>query len=429
MLEILTLEDLSVTGSGNELPAAVELDPPVDQVEASAYYEALEGMHVQVGNPAVAVGPTTKYGETALVRSDRGIDRVMRGDPTGMLIFVDDGSGTTHYDMTTLPFTLQTGDTVTGVTGPLAFTYENYKIEPIATPVITATERPLPELKPAGPHQFSIATFNVENLFDADTPHPSDPPIPSTRQYSLDLAKTADAILAMGAPAIVGLQEVENIDTLTDLAGQTNIAQFGYEPYLIEGSDSRGIDVAYLVRGDQATVEGVASYAAPEGLTSRPPLVISTTLHLEDGDTTVYVLNNHFTSMAGGEKPTEPRRKAQAAWNATLVNRILADDPEVYVVVLGDLNSFYDSPPLDLLRDDGLRHVYEFVEPYRPYTYIFQGESETLDHILVTPSLYERLESVEGLHIDADYPLPAPDDTSARRVSDHDPLVVIFSLK
>jgi predicted extracellular nuclease len=82
-----------------------------------------------------------------------------------------------------------------------------------------------------------------------------------------------------------------------------------------------------------------------------------------------------------------------------------------------------------VLRDEGLRHVYEFVEPYRPYSYIFQGESETLDHILVTPSLYERLVSVEVLHIDADYTLPAPDDASARRVSDHDPLVVIFSLK
>ncbi len=30
-------------------------------------------------------------------------------------------------------------------------------------------------------------------------------------------------------------------------------------------------------------------------------------------------------------------------------------------------------------------HVYEFVEPERPYTYIYQGESETLDHILITP--------------------------------------------
>jgi predicted extracellular nuclease len=97
------------------------------------------------------------------------------------------------------------------------------------------------------------------------------------------------------------------------------------------------------------------------------------------------------------------------------------------VVVLGDLNSFYDSPPLDAVREAGLRHVYEFSEPERPYTYIFQGESETLDHILVTPSLYELLVRVEALHINADYPPPVPGDPSARRVSDHDPLVAVFS--
>jgi predicted extracellular nuclease len=69
------------------------------------------------------------------------------------------------------------------------------------------------------------------------------------------------------------------------------------------------------------------------------------------------------------------------------------------------------------------------VEPERPYTYIYLGESETLDHILVTPSLYQRLVQVTGLHIDADYPPPIPEDPSARRASDHDPLVVIFSFE
>jgi predicted extracellular nuclease len=158
-------------------------------------------------------------------------------------------------------------------------------------------------------------------------------------------------------------------------------------------------------------------------------LVITITIHLESGDQTVYVLNNHFASMSGGEIPTEPRRKAQAAWNVTLVQRTLEQDPQAHVIVMGDLNSFYDAPPLDVPREAGLRHVYEFVEPERPYTYIYQGEAETLDHILVTPSFYEGLARVTVLHIGADYPPPIPDDPSARAVSDHDALVVIFSLE
>jgi uncharacterized repeat protein (TIGR01451 family) len=429
LLEVIATKDIELHSRDNMLPAPVELTPPIDEQDAASYYEALEGMLVQVTEPAVAVGPTSSYGETPLVSTGWDIDRVMKGDPTGMLIYLDDGGPGTHYDLSTLAFPLQSGDLLTHATGPLAYTYENYKIEPIELPTIEPVDRPLPALEPVGPNQFSIATLNAENLFDNRDPHPSDPPQPSGSEYELDLLKMANTITAMGAPVIVGLQEVENIDILEALVKQDAIAEYHYLPYLVEGTDSRGIDVAYLVRSDQATVEGATAYPAPEGLTSRPPLLITTTVHLEDGDQTVYVLNNHFTSMSAGEKPTEPRRKAQAAWNVALVEGIQASDPDALVVVLGDLNSFYDSPPLDVLREAGLRHVYESVEPERPYTYIYQGESETLDHVLVTPSLYELLEEVVTLHINADYPPPIPGDPSAQRTSDHDPLVVVFSLK
>ena len=429
LLQILSLDDVTVLGSGNTLPAAAELDPPQDEAAAQVYLEALEGMLVQVSEPAVAVAPTSKYGETALVRATWEIERVMRGDPIGWLIFVDDGSAATHYDLGTLPFAIQSGDTVADVAGPLAYTFENYKIEPIEAPTITPSDRPLPALQAVGANEFSIATFNVENLFDTQDPNPSDPPRPSVAEYELKLTKTANAILAMGAPTIVGLQEVENIDILADLAEQDVLAEYAYEVALIEGTDSRGIDVGYLVRGDQATIEGAAAFPAPEGLTSRPPLLITTTLHLESGDVTLYVFNNHFTSMSGGEKATELRRTAQAEWNATLVKRILADEPEAFVAVLGDLNSFYDSPPMDALRQSGLRHAYELAAPYRPYTYIYQGESETLDHVWLTESLYARLARADVLHINADYSPAIPGDPSARRVSDHDPLIAVFSFE
>jgi hypothetical protein len=171
---------------------------------------------------------------------------------------------------------------------------------------------------------------------------------------------------------------------------------------------------------------GAAAYPAPEGLTSRPPLMITVTLKTEDAPT-LSLLNNHFTSMSGGEEATEPRRDAQARWNLTLVERILAREPEALVAVMGDLNSFYDAKPIGSLRQGGLRHVFEALDDDRIlYTYIYLGESETLDHILVTPALYEKLRRVEVLHVNADYPLPLPGDLSPRHVSDHDPLVAVF---
>ncbi|MEJ2210279.1 MAG: lamin tail domain-containing protein [Anaerolineae bacterium] len=430
LLYLMAAEDLEVAESGLGQPAPAELDPPADPDEAHDYYEALEGMLVGVSEPAIVVGPTNHYGETALVREEWGIEHLMRGDPDGMLIFVDDGSSATYTDASAMPFVAQVGDRLSGLVGPLTYAYETYMIEPISTPVVEHAARALPPtLVPAGPDEFAVATFNVENLFDSSEPNPSDPPMPSREAYALDLVKTAGVIAAAGAPDIVGLQEVENVGVLEDLAAQDSLAAYDYQPLLIEGGDSRGIDVGYLVRGDRATVEGVASRPGPDGLTSRHPLLITVTLHLESDDVRVYVLNNHFLSMSAGEAQTEPQREAQAAWNVTLVERILEEEPEAYVVVMGDLNSFYDSPPLDVLRAAGLRHVYEFVAPLRPYTYIYEGVAETLDHLLLTPSLYEHLARVEVLHVDADYPLPMPGDDAAGQVSDHDPLVAVFSFE
>ncbi len=291
-------------------------------------------------------------------------------------------------------------------------------------------ERPLPMLPEAEADQIIIATFNVENFFDTDFPHPDSPPRPSDDEYALKLNKVADAIVRMGAPTIIGLQEVENLGVLETLATTELLAPYSYEAVLLEGEDSRGIDVGYLVRGDRVTIEGYANYPEPSGLTSRPPLMITVTVSLASGSQRLYLLNNHFLSLSAGEEATEPTRTAQAAWNVTQLARILQQDPNAQFVVLGDLNSFYRTPPIDTLQAAGLRHVYEFVPvAERPYTYIFEGGTQTLDHILLSPELYARVTAVTTLPINADYPPPEPGDATARRVSDHDPLLVTLTYK
>ena len=72
--------------------------------------------------------------------------------------------------------------------------------------------------------------------------------------------------------------------------------------------------------------------------------------------------------------------------------------------------------------------MFEILPDEDRYTYIFEGVSQTIDHILVTPTLWDRLIRVEVLHADADYPPPDPEDTSPERKSDHDPVVATFSL-
>jgi hypothetical protein len=93
-LQISNREDVVILSQGNSLPNAVELDPPAPLDESIAYYEALEGMFVQVSGPALAVAPTTKYGEYSMVLPYHEISRLWQGDTAnnGLAIMVDDGS-------------------------------------------------------------------------------------------------------------------------------------------------------------------------------------------------------------------------------------------------------------------------------------------------------------------------------------------------
>jgi predicted extracellular nuclease len=428
-LQIDQTQDVRVVLQNSQLPDAVVLDPPADESQSDTYYEALEGMLVEVPGPALAVGPTSRYGEYHVVLPEHQFDRLWRGDAAGMMITVDDGTEETHYDRSTLSYIINTGDQVSGLLGPLAYTFGRFKIEPVVEPTVINNEIDLPTLPATRTDEFSIMTWNVENLFDILDPHPSDPPRPRKAEYQHSLTKVANTILAAGVPTVVGLQEVENIGILEDLSIHEILAAYQYQPILMEGTDSRGVDVGYLVRGDQATVNSVEQHPAPEGLTSRPPLLIQIDVETDQGSRMLYVINNHFTSLAGGELATEPRRNAQAEWNVTILEEVLRHEPDALLAVIGDLNSFYNTRPIETLRAAGLRHVYELDPHEKHYSYIFQGVSQTLDHILVTQPLMDLLVRMEVLHVNADYAPPDPDDSSPLRKSDHDPLIATFSLE
>lgn len=443
MLESLDTESVVIDPFTSD-PISIsptELHPPSDPAESAAYFEAREGMLVAISETAQAVSPIGPYGEYAVVLADDqaaigGDGRVTKDiDPTGSIIFVNDGSTVRHESGETLPYAVSTGDLLSNIVGPLAYSFGNYKIEPLNVPEISGGQADLPEIVPPAGYEeeashLSIATFNVENLFDPFDPHPSNPPIPSLDEYERRLTKLADAVAKMDYPDIIALQEVENIGVLEDLVALPQM-RITYQPVLLEGDDSRGIDNGYLVK-EGVEIISVTQQPVPDGSLSRHPLILEVSIPLLDGMLELILINNHFSSMSGGEASTEPRRLSQASWVAGLAEEILNERPDANVVVLGDLNSFYESAPMDALRTVGLNHVYEFNEAQgdpRPYTYIFEGESETLDHILLSPDLFGDVIAVEALHINADFPLPQPTDSTARRISDHDPLVVTLKME
>ena len=132
--------------------------------------------------------------------------------------------------------------------------------------------------------------------------------------------------------------------------------------------------------------------------------------------------------MSGGEKATEPRRNAQAAWNLEIALELLADDPEAHVAIIGDLNSYYNSLPILTIQNGGFQNVFDSLEPEERYTYVYEGNSQVLDHILVNESLEALFLEVVVLHSNADFPLPFSADDSYWGKSDHDPVIATFIL-
>lgn len=174
-------------------------------------------------------------------------------------------------------------------------------------------------------------------------------------------------------------------------------------------------------------------------LFSRPPLVVHLEVQSDNQDKgkgrtqELWLIVNHFKSKSGDTPQVEytlPRRIEQAAFVAGLAQGTLAAESDADLIVLGDLNDFLDAQPLAVLMDAGLDDMlFEVPKPER-YTYIYQGESEVLDHVLISSDLWGEFEAVAPVHINADYPnacAGVPD--TARRTSDHDPVQVHLRIK
>ncbi|MFX0211224.1 MAG: endonuclease/exonuclease/phosphatase family protein, partial [Candidatus Hodarchaeota archaeon] len=252
-------------------------------------------------------------------------------------------------------------------------------------------------------------------------------------------------------PDLIAVQEVEKLELLEQLAATPPI-EADYGAILIDGPDSRGIDVGLLYRTDRVTVMSAEArqtcttlddgygpgedpnFPCPAGsnpLFSRPPLVV----HLEilgkgkNAETSeLWVIINHFKSKsvyAPYYADTTPRRIEQAAWVSYLVDEIQGDDPNAPVIVLGDLNDFEDSLPLQTLMDGGMHDLIFDVAKEERYTYIYRGVSQVLDHILITPSLEDAVNEVMVVHSNIDFPnlLYLNDPTVGICSSDHDLIV------
>ncbi|MFN6518284.1 MAG: putative Ig domain-containing protein [Nostoc sp. CreGUA01] len=442
---------------GNIETGTTTFDPTEDGID---FYESLEGMLVQVNNP-VAVSPTNSFGEI-WVLADNGANATGRTARGGIGISANDFNPERIQIDDTL-FTsgnspqVNVGATLGTITGVVDYNFNNYEVLPSS---VTVTSNPLTrEVTALTPtiNQLTVATYNVENL---------DPNDDISKFNSL-----ANRIVNnLKSPDIISLEEIQDNNGATnngvvdaDITFQRLIEAIAtaggptYEYRQINpvnntngGEPGGNIRVGFLFNPDRVSFvdrpggtstsnttvtndSGVPTVSASPGLidptnsafnSSRKPLIGEFVFNGE----TVYVIGNHFNSK-GGDQPlygpnqpptltSEAQRQQQATLVKNFVESILAIDPNANVVVAGDLNDFEFSNPLSTLESAGLTSLIETLPENERYTYNFQGNSQTLDHILVSNNLLNKLDGYDVVHVNSEF---------FDQDSDHDPSVARFN--
>jgi endonuclease/exonuclease/phosphatase family metal-dependent hydrolase len=167
---------------------------------------------------------------------------------------------------------------------------------------------------------------------------------------------------------------------------------------LIDGNDERGIDVGILTR-DGFSIERMNSHvddrtASGDHVFSRdcPEYWIRTA-----GGKEVLVLVNHFKSKGfGSPAKSNARRKEQAARVAEIYET-LRSDGHTMIAVVGDFNDTPDSDPLSpLVEKTDLKDIFthpNFEDDGHPGTFGLANASNKIDYILLSPKLFEKVES------------------------------------
>ena len=200
---------------------------------------------------------------------------------------------------------------------------------------------------------------------------------------------------------IVAVVEAEHRVALKQFSDSV-LKEVGGQPYanimLIDGNDTRGIDVGIMTRAGY-TIGAMRSHIHDLGEDKKPifdrdcPEYCITTPSGEN----IWIIPNHFKSKFGGNNPAaRTKRMAQSGRAAEIYQSLIASG-ENNVVVLGDFN---DTPGSDelapLLKDTDLKDVsdhpvFDTGEFSGRGTFGLGNDKDKIDYILLSPNLFDRI--------------------------------------
>jgi hypothetical protein len=477
-------------GGGGDCPPRPVIDddgltrfePAEDGID---FWESLEGMRVELVEPLV-VGPTSRFGEIAVVAAAcaPAEGRTARG---GLLVAADDF----HPERLLVDDRLVAGPPQVAVgdrflaplVGVVDYSFANFKLlNPEPLPAVAPLAAAAADATPlAGDDEhltvaglLTVATLNVENL--------------SVRDPPAKLAALAEVVVAaLGAPAIVALQEVQDdsgrADDGTVTAATTldrlvaAIAAAGGPGYVWRqvdpednadgGAPGGNIRVAFLLdpararpvdRGAAGPRDGVAVVASPGGgpaLSLSPGRVAPERSRLPRRRGRRRAGGARAVAQAAGDRgrgrrsaalpgqrplPLEGRRRPAVRLGAAAtpghrgaaggagrggggLRRRAAGGGSRRRASSSSATSTTSPSARRSPRSTavGLVNLVDRLSPEDRYTYVYEGNSQVLDHVLASPALAAAEAGVDAVHLHADFP-------PGRRASDHDPVVARFRL-
>lgn len=457
------LDDGDVFGVPNNRSLVTVANPTLNPAEYGLdFWESLLGELVTVKSP-IAVSKPNNFGDTWVTgtwpvtgRNKRGGLTLTDRDANPEAILIG-----TPLDGSRNPDNTKLGDSLEEITGVVYQAFGFYRILPRTALRVTGSQQPaLPNPASFGSTgrcaALTLGQYNVENL------SPASAHLPGIAAHIVEYLKTPDILFLQevqdnsGATNNGVVSANETLATLsaaiTALSPSTTYAYTEIAPVNNQdgGAPGGNIRVAYLYNPavlalhkpnpgsstDSCTFANGTlplnpcriSPQDPAWTPSRKPLVAQWDV-LDGTNSTFFTINVHFGSKGGSSSlHGDPRppvnggvldRLAQANLTANFIAEILALDKDANVITAGDFNEFAFVAPLTNFVDvSGLENLDDAagIEELERYSYLFDMNSQELDHVYISPKIAKANPAYEHIHVNTWV-------SRSDEISDHDPAV------
>ena len=254
---------------------------------------------------------------------------------------------------------------------------------------------------------LTFVELNCENLFDTshdslkqDTEYLPEAVRHWTRKrYWRKLNNISQELLSTcddGVPDIIALCEIENDSVAIDLCRRTLLYNAGYKYIITNSPDDRGIDVALLYQPFSFCPDTSYSLRVEPLKDMRPTRDILYVRGRDVSGDTLHVFVVHAPSRYGGELYSRPFRMAVAERLCQSLDSLHRLSPGANVLIAGDFNDSADGIMLKEIYNHGIYNLSRDAMGQNnvPGTYRYKGDWESIDHILGSLSIKDRVDTV-----------------------------------